>query len=618
MSERTLDAATGAAAGGRARRAAPAAAQSSLFNPRWWRLTSGLVVLAYVAGHIVNLALGNISVEAMQSGLKLATAVWRSAPGTIALYGALAIHAGLGFWALYERRMFRYRAKELPQLALGLLIPFMLINHIIVTRLDYALYGTNKGYSQELYTFWVASPFQGFNQALVLLLAWIHACIGLHLWLRLRRWYKPLAPALLVAAALIPTLGLMGFYQAGRTIRAAAVDFAWRSLNASPVELGTLAERQWLAGLRNELLVASALLVVAVLALRALRDWRERRGGVVTLTYPDRRAIRAPLGMSLLEASTRYEMPHAGVCGGRGRCGTCRVAVLAGEENLPPPGEVERAVLARIGSAQDSRLRIGCQVRPLGDVTIAPILPPHADPPYAFGARRVRSGREMRVVAMFVEFADLAEDAGGESAARHLFRVNRFLEAAVDAITRAGGAFNRLSGGGALAIFDAETDASRAARQAIDAAAMIGVNVEHLARLMGEGAPIPFVVGIDIGVATMGDLSIGDEVAYTAVGGVVRNAAAFCDLARAYGCEAVYGEALHRAAGLPEALIERRTTTATGLGRKIEVRCTPVAALFGALDALADAAIVGAGSQATLATLIPCRGASPSVFGQAR
>ena len=552
MTERTLDIATPAATPQPAGRASLANSWPGLTNPRWWRITSGLVVFAYVAGHIVNLALGNISVEAMQAGLKVATAVWRSPPGTIALYGALAIHAGLGFWALYERRMFRYRAKELPQLALGLLIPFMLINHLIVTRLDYALYGTNKGYPQELYTFWVASPFQGFNQAMVLLVAWVHACIGLHLWLRLRRWYKPLAPALLVVAALVPTLGLMGFYQAGRTIRAAAMDSAWRALNATPVELGTLAEREWLAGLRNDLLVAFALLFVAVLALRALRDWRERRGGVVTLTYPDRRAIRAPLGMSLLEASTRYEMPHASVCGGRGRCGTCRVAVLAGEENLPPPGEVERAVLARIGSAPGSRIRIGCQVRPLGDVTFAPILPPHADPPYIFGARRIRSGRERRVVAMFVEFADLAEDAAGENAARHLFRVNRFLEAAVDAITRAGGAFNRLSGGGALAIFDAEADASRAARQAIDAAAMVGVNVEHLARLMGDNAPIPFVVGMDLGVATVGDLSIGDDVAYTAVGGVVRNAAACCDLAREYGCEAVYREALHRAAGLPE------------------------------------------------------------------
>jgi hypothetical protein len=44
-----------------------------------------------------------------------------------------------------------------------------------------------------------------------------------------------------------------------------------------------------------------------------------------------------------------------GVCGGRGRCGTCRVATLSGEENVPAPGEVEQAILKRIGSAPNGR-----------------------------------------------------------------------------------------------------------------------------------------------------------------------------------------------------------------------------------------------------------------------
>ena len=58
-------------------------------------------------------------------------------------------------------------------------------------------------------------------------------------------------------------------------------------------------------------------------------------------------AIGAAVGLSLLEASTMYEMPHAGVCGGRGRCGTCRVSVLDGRENLPPPSAVEPSVRNR-------------------------------------------------------------------------------------------------------------------------------------------------------------------------------------------------------------------------------------------------------------------------------
>lgn len=561
-------------------------------NPRLVRLVSGLIIFVYVTAHLINLALGNISVDAMQAGVHVAVAVWRSWPGTIALYGALLAHTALGYWALYERRMFRYRSTEVPQLVLGLLIPFMLINHIIVTRGAYTLHGVDKGYVQELYQFWVASPFQGVNQALVLLVAWIHGCIGVHLWLRLKPWYKPVALVLLAVAVLVPALALLGFYQGGRVIAAAAQQQSWLDLNAGPLETGTIAEKAMLANLRNAALAGFALLLLLVFALRALRYRREASGGLVKLTYPDRRTIRVPAGMSLLEASTRYEMPHAGVCGGRGRCGTCRVAVLSGSENLPAPTEIEQAILDRIGSAPGSRIRIGCQARPTGDVTIVPILPPHADPPYAYGKRRIRAGRRRRVICLFVEFTDIAAHETDRNGDTLLFTVNRFIEAAIEAVTRSGGTFNRLSGAGMLALFEAGRDPAQAARRALDAAAMIGVNIEHTARLIGSGAgSLPFVIGMAEGEATVGDISYLDEVVYTALGGVVRDAADLCNIARTMDCEVVISASLYRTAGVGEGTSTARTVTMPGSDRTLAVHCADEAvALFGVLDTIADKA----------------------------
>jgi len=74
-------------------------------------------------------------------------------------------------------------------------------------------------------------------------------------------------------------------------------------------------------------------------------EWRVRQADLPGSAQHPRAA-----GMSMLEASTRYETPHAGLRG-RGRCGTCRVATLSGEENVPAPSEVEQAILKRIGSA---------------------------------------------------------------------------------------------------------------------------------------------------------------------------------------------------------------------------------------------------------------------------
>ena len=50
------------------------------------------------------------------------------------------------------------RVTEVVQLVLGLSIPFLLMNHLFVTRISLAVYGTEKGYAQELYSFWVAAP----------------------------------------------------------------------------------------------------------------------------------------------------------------------------------------------------------------------------------------------------------------------------------------------------------------------------------------------------------------------------------------------------------------------------------------------------------------------------
>src|SRR5208283_2380782 len=97
------------------------------------RLASGLVLFAYVATHFMNHALGAISVAAMEKGLVVQLFVWQSAPGTILLYAALLTHMGLGFFALYQRRQFRWSRLEATQLVLGLTIPLLLVDHVFAT-----------------------------------------------------------------------------------------------------------------------------------------------------------------------------------------------------------------------------------------------------------------------------------------------------------------------------------------------------------------------------------------------------------------------------------------------------------------------------------------------------
>ena len=81
-------------------------------------------------------------------------------------------------------------------------------------------FGIEKGYAQELLKFWVNSPISGALQAILLLIVWIHGCLGVHFWLRLKPFYPRVKELLLSLAVLLPALALLGYYQGGeRTLQ---------------------------------------------------------------------------------------------------------------------------------------------------------------------------------------------------------------------------------------------------------------------------------------------------------------------------------------------------------------------------------------------------------------
>ena len=69
-----------------------------------------------------------------------------------------------------------------------------------------------------LFLYWVSAPYRIWLMLAVMTIAWVHGCIGLYFWLRMKAFYKRAAPFLLAAAVLIPTLAMLGFYQGGRKV----------------------------------------------------------------------------------------------------------------------------------------------------------------------------------------------------------------------------------------------------------------------------------------------------------------------------------------------------------------------------------------------------------------
>src|ERR1700723_1374826 len=99
------------------------------------RLVCGLVLFAYLVSHFLNHALGNISMDALATGVHYHTMFWQFPPVGMVFYAAVLVHSGLGIWAVYQRRQFRWKAIEPLQLVLGLSIPALIIIHIAGVRL---------------------------------------------------------------------------------------------------------------------------------------------------------------------------------------------------------------------------------------------------------------------------------------------------------------------------------------------------------------------------------------------------------------------------------------------------------------------------------------------------
>jgi len=537
------------------------------------RLVCGLVVFSYVTSHFLNHALGNISVEAMEIGVYYHTAFWQFLPVAVAFYTAALTHTGLGIWAFYQRREFRWRAIEPLQLALGLSIPLLIMFHVIGVRLGVTLFGHQKLYPQELYTFWVARPDRGLQIAIVLVVAWVHGCIGLHFWLRMKNFYRRAAPFLLAAAVLLPTLALLGLYQGGREVIAASRDAEWRKVNLSGQRLGGPEEQQTLERIIDYSLWFYVGLLGVVLAARGLRELHERRGGMINLSYGNGRTVRVPKGLSVLEASLRHNVPHASVCGGRARCSTCRIRVIGDHSALPTPSQREAFVLNRVGSG-DPSIRLACQLRPTGDLSFFQLFTPSTTSASAHASQPTRIGQERYLVSLFVDMRGSTQLAEKRLPFDTVFIVNRFLAAVSQAVISCGGQPNQYVGDGMLALFGLASPAEEACRGALRAASMIAANVAELNEFLSHDLrePIRFGIGIHGGEVIVGDIGYRDHMVFTALGDAVNVAARLQEMTKSLACEVIVSEQVCASAQIVADDPPRQEVTIRGRDEPMTVR----------------------------------------------
>ncbi len=417
---------------------------------------------------------------------------------------------------------------------------------------------------------------------MLLLVVWTHGCIGVHFWLKLKPGYARVKNLLLSFAVLLPTLALLGYYQGGRQTLRLTEGPVWRARSLTPDHVGTPNQNALLLNIRNETLVALAALLAAAILARGLRRLREQRVGSILLTYPDR-AVRVRRGLSVLEASLLNGIPHAHVCGGRGRCSTCRIRVLGDPSALPPISAAEQAVLDRIRAG--AGVRLACQLRPTRDLAFAPLLPPHATIADVRRRGPTRSGEERYVVVMFVDMRGSSRLAEKRLPYDTVFIVNQFLNAVSGAVIAAGGEPNQVLGDGLLALFGLKNNAKDACRKAIAACAGIAANVDKMNRALAHGPvePIRFGIGLHAGLIIAGDIGYERHAQFTVIGDAVNVAARLQDLTKPLGCEVLMSEEVYLQAGFDPDDLPTHEVDARGREARVKARSVVRAADLGRL-----------------------------------
>ncbi|MGI9370082.1 MAG: adenylate/guanylate cyclase domain-containing protein [Ruegeria sp.] len=537
---------------------------SALWRGSWTtrlRIISGLVLMTYVFFHFVNIGLGLFDPMWMNAMQDVRQFISRSLIGSVLLYGSFLTHMGLSLMSLAQRRTLQMPFHSWLQVILGLLIPLQLISHMVQTRLAHEIYDVNDRMSYLAILMWPNESI--WWQSTLLLIVWIHGCIGLHLWLRLTRWWGKAIPYLIGVAVFVPAFAYAGLISEGRRMYA---DFADPDLRDQYIEYFNWpepSEFHYLADVTTwGKSIFWVLLALTAVVYAARKIWRRRH--TVRVTYVDGPEIQSELGLTLLEISQANSVPHTALCGGKGRCTTCRVIVEEGAELLHPPTEVEARSLAAVGAPPGTRL--ACQIRPTDPSTVFRVFRPNGGRNRAHASQ----GEERQLAILFLDMRGFTARTAGQLPYDVVFLLNRFFDAIVPAITNSGGIVDKYLGDGLLAVFD-RPDATRSAQAGLKAAEEVGQALERFnMQVAAEGSPeIRIGMGLHLGELVVGEIGAAGHAARTIIGDAVNVASRLEAETKGLGVELLVSAKVLQSAGFDTEQLEMREFQLRGVSEPV-------------------------------------------------
>jgi adenylate cyclase len=531
------------------------------------RTISGCILFFYVFTHLLNHSLGLISLDTMEQGRAIFLRFWRHDVLFYVLYGALSIHFLLGVYALARRRSFRMSRKEWIRNSCAVLIPFFLASHLSITLWGSRFLGLNDSYAFMIISTYIFDPFGYIILGLMLMLVWTHGSIGIIGLIEFREFYskrRGLFQGLILG---LPLIAYGGYIRASIELSEAS--------QSNPITiLELISNSNFTAEIGEKIVSLSDLLQFLVypillslfVAFYFIRNLLEKRFNSIQVQYTDGTNINVSRGSSLLEASHKAGRYHESVCGGRGRCTTCRVRVTSSLGELPKPNKIEQSVINRLNF--DQSLRLACQLRPETDIEINPLikLVNHDKQNLRFSNQENLSGIEKETVIMFCDLRGFTRLSDGKMPFDVVFILNKYFKLVTDAVEENKGRIDKFIGDGVMAIFDKDTTISKNCKNALKGAAMITTYLNDLNDELSteDIEPLRLGIGIHSGNAIIGKMGYGEASTDTAIGDTVNIASRLEQLTKDYSCQLMFSSTVAENAELDKTKLDSVKTKIRG------------------------------------------------------
>ena len=522
------------------------------------RMYSGLVIFLYVTVHLVNHSTGLISLEAMEGLRQRVSAFNRHIIVTVILYAALLVHALLGFQHLLTRRSFKMSAKDWIQLVTSFILPLALLPHMLASSYAPRFKDTQANY--KLVLDGTLEDGGIYFMGLFVIFVWVHGIIGITSMVKFHPVYQKYKNAFLVISWLLPILAVLGAFTASKEL---ATGIENNKISMAQVYAASNIGKDLEAELMqtSDMLMLNYLYVLLAVTLFVFVVHQLRKAfRKIKITYPNGKEVRVTKGTSILEASREHRIGHVSMCGGRGRCSTCRVRVMSDLEALPPRNGIERVVAERL-SLQDN-VRLACQLRPTSSLEVRPLVNAPIEN-LTTEDRESLCGREEEIVVMFVDLRGFTAISEKLLPYDTVYLLNQYFKIAGEAIVQSGGRIDKFIGDGIMALFTDGVGVEENSKNALLAAGKLAEGLKELSSdtTSDFGSDLKFGVGIHAGTSVVGAMGYGENITDTAIGDCVNVASRLEQLTKEEECQLIITSDLYQRSGLPvQASFEKNVT----------------------------------------------------------